>query len=202
MASKFQSRLVGTIILVAIGIIFLPDLFDGQKAYYQEEFASIPLQPEYEDVYVEQEVLSPEPMPLPPEVISEPVSIIDDAQQEVALSQEQAERNDPIVEEPPVTDPVVSTVAVTPEKPQFQESSWAIQLGVFRNFNNASGLVEQLREAGYQAHVLPKLPAEGELARVLVGPDLSKDKLNNQLDTLQEITGLRGRLVRFNPLNP
>ncbi len=54
MASKFQSRLVGTIILVAIGVIFLPDLFDGKKQHYQEQFASIPLQPEIgeEDEFV------------------------------------------------------------------------------------------------------------------------------------------------------
>ena len=45
MASTFQHRLVGTIILVAIGIIFLPDLLDGQKITYRENTASIPLRP-------------------------------------------------------------------------------------------------------------------------------------------------------------
>lgn len=32
MASKFQNRLVGTIILVAIGVIVLPDVLDGKNA--------------------------------------------------------------------------------------------------------------------------------------------------------------------------
>ena len=31
MASKFQNRLVGTVILVALVVIFLPDLMDGNK---------------------------------------------------------------------------------------------------------------------------------------------------------------------------
>lgn len=31
MASKFQNRLVGTIVLVALGVIILPWLLDGQK---------------------------------------------------------------------------------------------------------------------------------------------------------------------------
>lgn len=31
MASKFQNRLVGTIVLVALGVIVLPGLLDGQK---------------------------------------------------------------------------------------------------------------------------------------------------------------------------
>jgi len=44
-ASKFQNRLVGTIILVALGVIVLPGLLDGQKKHYQDEFAAIPLVP-------------------------------------------------------------------------------------------------------------------------------------------------------------
>jgi len=44
-ASKFQNRLVGTIALVALGVIVLPGLLDGQKKHYQDEFAAIPLVP-------------------------------------------------------------------------------------------------------------------------------------------------------------
>ncbi|EDS5547632.1 cell division protein DedD, partial [Salmonella enterica subsp. enterica serovar Paratyphi A] len=45
MASKFQNRLVGTIVLVALGVIVLPGLLDGQKKHYRDEFAAIPLVP-------------------------------------------------------------------------------------------------------------------------------------------------------------
>lgn len=45
MASKFQNRLTGTIVLVALGVILLPGLLDGQKKHYQDEFAAIPLVP-------------------------------------------------------------------------------------------------------------------------------------------------------------
>jgi len=36
---------VGTIVLVALGVILLPGLLDGQKKHYQDEFAAIPLVP-------------------------------------------------------------------------------------------------------------------------------------------------------------
>lgn len=49
MASKFQNRLVGTIRLVALGVIVLPGLLDGQKKHYQDEFAAIPLVPKAGD---------------------------------------------------------------------------------------------------------------------------------------------------------
>ena len=45
MASKFQNRLAGTIVLVALGVSILPGLLDGQKKHYQDEFAAIPLVP-------------------------------------------------------------------------------------------------------------------------------------------------------------
>jgi DedD protein len=49
LASKFQNRLVGTVILVALVVIFLPDLMDGHKLEQKEEaFAKIPLRPELE----------------------------------------------------------------------------------------------------------------------------------------------------------
>lgn len=43
MASKFQNRLVGTIILVVLGVIILPNLLDGKKKHYQDKFVTMPL---------------------------------------------------------------------------------------------------------------------------------------------------------------
>lgn len=59
MASKFQSRLVGTIILVAMGVIVLPDVLDGQKLHYKEEFASIPIKPKLDSDVETFELLDP-----------------------------------------------------------------------------------------------------------------------------------------------
>ncbi|WP_369790119.1 cell division protein DedD [Rouxiella sp. WC2420] len=53
MASKFQNRLVGTVILVALGVIILPGLLDGKKKHYEDEFASIPLVPKAGDTEVQ-----------------------------------------------------------------------------------------------------------------------------------------------------
>ncbi len=46
MATQFQNRLIGTVILVSLGIIFLPDLLTGKPAGTQEPIASVPLRPE------------------------------------------------------------------------------------------------------------------------------------------------------------
>lgn len=50
MASKFQNRLAGTIILVSLSVILLPTLLDGTKKHHKEQFAAIPLVPQAGDI--------------------------------------------------------------------------------------------------------------------------------------------------------
>ncbi|WP_319784018.1 SPOR domain-containing protein [Oceanisphaera sp. IT1-181] len=46
MATQFQQRLIGTVIIVAIGVIFLPDLLSGKKQLVPDEAVTIPLRPQ------------------------------------------------------------------------------------------------------------------------------------------------------------
>ncbi|GIU09438.1 cell division protein DedD [Shewanella morhuae] len=45
MSSQFHNRLVGTVVLVALGVLFLPDILDGKKDHQEEQFSEIPLRP-------------------------------------------------------------------------------------------------------------------------------------------------------------
>ncbi|MDW9426812.1 cell division protein DedD, partial [Yersinia enterocolitica] len=77
MASKFQNRLVGTIILVALGVIVLPGLLDGKKKHYEDEFAAIPLVPKPGDSQ-EIDAVPPvsQPLPIaPPEGVAQAVAV-------------------------------------------------------------------------------------------------------------------------------
>ena len=46
MATQFQNRLIGTVILVSLGVIFLPDLLTGKHNNPHEPIASVPLNPD------------------------------------------------------------------------------------------------------------------------------------------------------------
>lgn len=189
MSSPFQRRLAGTIILVAIGVIVLPDLFDGKKKSYQEEFASIPIKPELSKD-VEQFAIQ-EPIDFDAELPGEPVEVT------VGSSPTEPEKEVLTI----VTKPASIEAEKTP-KIDYAKSAWVIQLGVFRNADNAKNLALKLRKQGFQAHTFPKNPKEGDLVRVAVGPDVSKPDLEKQLPKLKEITGLNGQLLKFAPLNP
>ncbi|MDV7103163.1 SPOR domain-containing protein [Vibrio sp. TH_r3] len=177
MASKFQSRLVGTILLVAIGVIVLPDVLDGKKQHYKEELAPIPIKPNIETEVESFEVLQPvavqTALPDSPVSVEQETSAADD--QEIAVVVNNIENSN-----------------------NYEESAWIIQLMALKNADNAKTLVEDLQKRGYQAHI----KQEKEFTRVIIGPDISKSKLEKQINELQKVTGSKGQLMKFNPLNP
>ena len=54
MTPAFKHRLLGTAILVTAGIIFLPDLLDGEKQVVKDDFKVIPSRPEFQGVQQQQ----------------------------------------------------------------------------------------------------------------------------------------------------
>ncbi|MCG9556687.1 cell division protein DedD [Vibrio kanaloae] len=191
MASKFQSRLVGTIILVAIGVIVLPDVLDGKKLHYKEEFASIPIKPELDSNVEVFEVLDPveDQIALPDSPVEQVVESgsTDNSNTQTTSSSNSKE-----------ADKVAVVVKPVPEKNEYQDSAWIIQLMALKNADNAKNVVKDLQKRGYQAHT----KQENSFTRVIIGPDVSKSKLERQIKELEKITGSKGQLLKFKPLNP
>lgn len=120
MASKFQNRLVGTVILVALVVIFLPDLMDGNKLAQKEEaFAKIPLRPELEPAKPELQVSAASTLPAEHLASQQQASAATQWQVEeigdtVTLAANQATANPAAAAQP--QQPAVQ--AVTPPKPE------------------------------------------------------------------------------------
>jgi DedD protein len=197
MASKFQSRLVGTIILVAVGVIVLPDVLDGKKLHYKEEFASIPIKPELDSDVENFEILKPveDDISLPDSPVT---ATVNDSEVVEAAEVEPNRTTGTQSEETKQPEQVEVAVRPIEEKNQYEDSAWIIQLMALKNHENAVALVEDLQKRGYQAHV----KKEKTFTRVIVGPDVSKSKLERQVKELQKITGSKGQLLKFKPLNP
>ncbi|MCD9467675.1 cell division protein DedD [Photobacterium iliopiscarium] len=216
MASQFQNRLIGTIILVAVGVIFLPDFFDGKKEHYKEEFASIPLQPKMGGESEAKTIPEPEnaDVVLPQEPVTattdKPVSTDDEtytieADNNVTAEPQIKPQHNIKHEVKPIVKPVVKPVEKSKpviKTPVTTSSAWVIKMGTFGNFDNANALVAKLRLNGYQAQMIPRNAKPGQYVKVVVGPDVSKAKLTGQIAELKKITGLNGKLNRFDAINP
>nr|WP_152754489.1 cell division protein DedD [Citrobacter telavivensis] len=214
--------------MVALGVIVLPGLLDGQKKHYQDEFAAIPLVPKPGDRD------EPDMMPAatqalptqPPEGAAEEVRAGDAAAPSLDPSR-YASANSPEldttpapVEQPkpkPVEKPKPQpkpqpTVDATPapvptpapkpaveEKPAPTGKAYVVQLGALKNADKVNEIVGKLRGAGFRVYTSPSTPVQGKITRILVGPDASRDKLKGSLGELQQISGLSGVVMGYSP---
>lgn len=190
MTSALSNRLVGTVIVVALAVIFLPDFLDRKKETNNDAFVSVPATP------AKKPIVNPEPFPTervagvtqrPLEVVDEPA--VDDSQTQTAASAEAAKTQ--------VEDKLASQTVVEKPSAEPQDGSWVVQLGSFRHQKNVGQLLEKLEKAGYRAFSRPIETRSGPLTKVFVGPDINKDKLQKALPHLQDITGLKGKVAPF-----
>ncbi|MGA6364166.1 cell division protein DedD [Proteus penneri] len=216
MASKFQNRLVGAVVLVAVGVIFLPALLDGDKKYNEDQFASIPLVPKPGD---EQEIESIAPI----EQTSVP-STPSEGASEGMLSEAVTGVEQPTVTTPespavvPVTPveppqpptptpepPTVVTPPVQPPTPPVQETkppkgeAWVVQLGALKNAAKVEEIIAKMHFSGYPVYTIPARPVAGQVTRIYIGPSASKSELQAILPHLKELTGLQGEVRAYKP---
>ena len=206
MASKFQNRLVGTIIIVALGVIVLPGVLDGKKKHYKEEFAAIPLVPKPEDQQ-ETDLVPPVTQSLPAQppqgaAATAPGSSENTSQADSGSTVPQSRNQPTVVTPPPVQQQppkvVEKPLATHPkeEAPAAEAApggqAYVVQLGALKNAAKVNEIVAQLRLSGYRAFTVPSTPVQGQITRIYVGPDASKAKMQASVSQLQSISGLGG----------
>ncbi|BET97542.1 cell division protein DedD [Xenorhabdus taiwanensis] len=230
MASKFQNRLVGAIVLVALGVIVLPMIFDGDKKYNEDQFASIPLVPKPGD---EEDVDSIPPltqnMPsTPPEgaaqamqsqeqepdidmlsrpSLSEPITTPSvtvtqnpkTAVEPESSSQQKAETQPQVKPEPRVESKPETKPKPKPAEQAPQATAYVVQLGALKNADKVDEIVARLRLSGHQTYTVPSSPVQGQLTRIYVGPNASRQALESILFELKELTGLQGQIKNYKP---
>lgn len=226
MASKFQNRLVGTIVLVALGVIVLPGMLDGQKKHYKDEFAAIPLVPKPGD--------NNEPDMLPTATQALPSQPPEGAAEEVRAGDAAAPSLDAVhvtpggaATAPPDADvaPVKPRQSETPTSPPPESATlkvqpptrdpapavskpaqpiaaptgkaYVVQLGALKNADKVNEIVAKLRADGFRVYTSPSTPVQGSITRILVGPDTSRDKLKNALGEMNRISGLNGVVKNY-----
>lgn len=197
MAAALKNRLVGTVILVAVAVIILPDMLDGKKSSNGDVFVNVPAAP------AKKPIVNPEPFPdervvasaqRPVEIVNE--KPVDEPDSPAESAPEKSSDSTSQVNNSPNDDLARQTVVEAPAESE-QNNSWVIQLGSFRHQKNVKQLLDKLENAGYRAFSRPIETSSGPLTKVFVGPNLNKRELDGALSHLQELTGLRGKVTRF-----
>lgn len=167
-----KQRLVGTLVLIALAVIFLPIIFD---------------RPDEPRLVVD----APAPPQTPPMVptTQEPVEVPEPLPEYQPTAQTTQE---------PRTTSVVGATLTKPESKLDVNSlpiTWSVQVASLASLESAQVLQEKLRQQGYKAYVRSQ---EG-WHRVLVGPFIERAQANRLRDQLARQQKLNGFLVRFEP---
>lgn len=191
MASQFQNRVVGAVVLVALAVIILPGVLDGDKLHYQSDFAAIPLIPTPEDTNPTN-VLPSVTEPIPDPVIPEPVVDSNNANATATEINVSGASSGAQPVNPPV--PPQPAGPATGNKPQQapKGKAYVIQLGALTNAAKVEEIKATLSFANYTVFTVPTTAVQGKTTRIFVGPEASRQRLEASLPALEKLTGLKG----------
>ena len=218
MSSALQNRLVGTAIVVAIVVIFIPDLLDGKQESKRKLFVELPQKPPMKTIQPPSAFdidRVKEAATRKVEIISE--QAVDDNSAPILVAENKPESRTVDVQIPDMyvkseSLPMVQTLEkAKPKVSSLQQQTvveqdverllasagWVVQLGSFRHQKNVKELLNRLEKAGYRAFSRPVKTNSGTLTKVFVGPDLQKSNLEDALSHLKELTKLQGRVTPF-----
>jgi len=231
MNSALKNRLIGSSILVIAAVVFLPDLLDGEKQIVREEFKAIPQRPEFATVQQEQVFTKEQLAEKQQELLNAPDdstaldSLPDQQFAQVTAGGAGSEPDVDAAEMVAVTEnplgpqPAVAASAETPKltekadskvvaetankgNPALNAAAWIVQVGSFGKPENATALVTKLKQAGFTTFTRSGSNSQGQtMTSVVVGPELKKERLENRLADLEQITGVSGlKLTAFKPI--
>jgi DedD protein len=189
--NRIKQRIIGAIVLVSLGVIFIPMILSGRGEQSLPLFGS-PIPPKPDNI-ANIKVLEFENTPRPPEPQTEIRTPIDKYSKEDDL---------------PVVAPVkpsskddVKTEA-EPAKPAKKEAkplkAWVVQVGSFSNRKNALALKEKLLKKGFRAFVERIIQHDKTSYRVRVGPEVRRENAINLQKQIEQKLNIKG-LVMTHP---
>lgn len=185
MEQRSKQRLIGAVVLVALGVIFLPMLLSGPVEQTRVDIdLDMPSAPE---VPPQPELPSAESMTTP-----EPgAALADHARPDPeALITEEAPAP---IEEPPAGE---SREAADPSVPAGEVSdSVFVQVGAFQSRENAQRLVDELRGDDFPARLVEAEDQQGPSHRVQAGPFPDRPAAETAAQALADQHGLAGFII-------
>jgi DedD protein len=231
MTNLIKQRVVGLLLVLIAGIVFLPDLLDGQKEQTKEQFKKAPARPQSEVSPIvtdfpteevlntikkapqvieikaddESEVTQDMSSKKEPEIKSAAsieTKLKDDAELAKKLASEKAKLVSAETNQGKPKQPLEKMEKVVkPVQASFEKNAWILQLGSFKHKKNVDALEKRLTDAGFKVFIKPVQTKSGLLSKVFVGPELERKSLEKAQKTLKELTGLDGKITQFDPIN-
>jgi len=219
-----KQRVIGALVLISLAVIFIPMLFDEPHQERTSKVLPIPAKPALPSVHLEE----PKPLQLLSEVAPEgspqaqetaPSFVLMELDEgkdsvEPASKPTPAQPSTPAPAPAPVEKPVAAKPTVAPErsasakapavaapvsKPAVLEDAWTVQIGTFKNHENAYRLRDTVVNQGLKGYTQEIRTDEGTLVRVFAGPVPSNDEAQELKQKVEKLLGMKSLVVRYKP---
>lgn len=197
--TALKNRLVGTIIVVALAVIFLPEYLDGKKRLRDDVQVTIPTAPTVQA----SSMTLVKPAPEIADAVKLPETSVTNLAEQNSITEAETDVSQTVKADIPkqaivekVDDSLATQTILQTSDPE-ESAGWVIQLGSFKHQKNVRELIQKVEKAGYRTFSSPIQTPAGELTKVFVGPDTNKSTLEDALPHLREVTGLAGRITPF-----
>lgn len=187
-----KQRLVGALILVALGVVFWPIIFVAPERESPTRPEGIPPAPR-----VDNRIL-PSPDSEGLRTSPEPAIVAVDEGVDVTLAEE-PDRAQPS----PAPDPGPVTRDAAPELPSLDADgipiAWSLQVATMSSRDKAQQLRDELNHQNMKAYIRPLQRGSGTLYRVYVGPKFERAELETIKQRVDARYGVESLVARYVP---
>ncbi len=171
MKQFFRRIVIPAVFLLALGLIFLPMIFDGEEPAQAPLTSRIPVPPAVPELA--------EPVQTRPVILADTPAINVPEEQRAVADPAQPWREIPRLDE------------------QGLPRGWGLRLGQFSDAEQAEQMLERLLAAGYRAYIRRQQAESGALSLVLAGPWLARETALGYQAALAEELGISGAIVPY-----
>tara|TARA_B100000446_G_scaffold46105_5_gene42376 strand:- start:147479 stop:148045 length:567 start_codon:yes stop_codon:yes gene_type:complete len=183
-----KQRLVGALVLLALGVLFVPVLFEPENRRVVDRTTQIPPAPQVT------------PLVLKDPVRNDAIEAVKPAGEMYELLPEPDALSSTPTQSPEITK---TTPPATPDRTVLDErgvpKAWAVQVASFNTEKRARVLRDQLLDQDYPAFTRTLDTSKGRMTRVYVGPKINRDKAVKLKATLDKSLKVDTLVVKFSP---
>ena len=193
---QIKQRLIGAVVLAALGIIFIPMILDNEPDDFMAKGSSIPPKSEHITGIKKVEVKS-SPSPI---MATEQRIPVDEKTDKTVVSPVKAIERKNISsnsskEQRQKVKTATSITAKDIKKPGSTTRAWAVQVGSFGDYANAMRLRNKLRKKSHTAFVEKITVNNKTVYRVRTGPFIKRDKAELASQELVKKYKIKGLVV-------
>ena len=190
MNDGLKQRIVGALVLVALGIIFIPVIFDKERIVPVDRTTQIPAQPDLVMLPLPDPPVAPNPVDIE---IAQPIS---GSFQAESTDEHDSEVNDDSAHDQAT---IHTDSSVVRDKNSDLATAWVLRVASFKAEDRAKRLRDELIDLGYKSYINSVDTSSGRRTRLYVGPTIDKISLGKAKSVIDKKYNVASIYLKFKP---